>query len=292
MKTTITEALRKASRCLKRAGIAEPRAAAEVLLADLLDMTRIQLHLEAHRPLQAAQQEGYTARITRRQHGEPVQYITGRQEFWSLEFEVDPNVLIPRPESELLIEHGIHLVRQWMAMRPQATLYLLDVGTGSGNLAITLARELPESRVWGVDTAIGALRVAQRNARRHGVADRLTWLQGDLLTSFQSLSGGFALCVSNLPYVTTAEWHQLSREIRDHEPPEALLGGCDGLALIRRLIVAVPDVLAPGGAVFLEVGWQQAARVSDLVRQTGLFQRVGVHRDFAGIGRVVWAQVP
>jgi release factor glutamine methyltransferase len=290
MNTTIGEALQEAIRALQQAGITEPRAAAEVLLADLLALSRPQLSLEANRPLSAVQHDLYTERIRRRRQAEPVQYITGRQEFWSLEFEVDAHVLIPRPESELLVEHGVRLVRQRGRTQPQ--LYLLDVGTGSGNLAISLARELPQSQVWGIDNAIDALQVARRNAQRLGVADRLTWVCGDLLTQFQCNARRFTLCVSNLPYVTTAEWQRLPREIQAHEPPGALLGGCDGLELIRRLILASPEVLTPGGSLLLEVGWGQAATVVAIIRQTGTFQRLGVWQDFAGIERVVWAQMP
>jgi release factor glutamine methyltransferase len=292
MNTTIGEALRQARQGFERVGVSEPRAAAEVLLADLLAKTRAQLYLEAHHPLSPAQQALYAARIMRRQGGEPVQYITGRQEFWSLEFEVNPHVLIPRPESELLVEHGLRLVQQGCVTQSGSPLYLLDVGTGSGNLAISLAHALPESQVWGVDRAIGALQVAQCNARRLGVGDRLTWLQSDLLTSFRQSSRRFVLCVSNLPYVTTAEWQRLPREIRDHEPPGALLGGDDGLALIRRLIQMSPGVLAAGGSMLLEVGSGQAAMVTAIMQQTGWFAQVGVYLDLAGIERVVWAQVP
>jgi release factor glutamine methyltransferase len=224
--------------------------------------------------------------------GEPVQYITGRQEFWSLEFAVDSHVLIPRPESELLVEHGARLAQQWCVAHPQAQLALLDVGTGSGNLAISLAHTLPQAQVWAVDCAFGALQVARRNAQRLGVVERLHWICGDLLTTFQMRGWRFALCVANLPYVTAAEWSSLPREIKDHEPCGALCGGKDGLDLIRRLIMTGPDLLAAGGTLLLEVGWQQAAAVQGVIRQQGRFGATGVYHDFAGIERVVWAQMP
>src|SRR5262249_35119764 len=153
------------------------------------------------------------------------QYITGRQEFWSLEFAVDSHVLIPRPESELLVEHGVRVAQQWRGAHPQASLALVDVGTGSGNLAISLAHTVPQAQVWAVDCAFGALQVRRRNARHLGVVERLHWVCGDLLTAFQLRQGGFALCVANLPYVTAAEWSSLPREIKDHEPFGALWGG-------------------------------------------------------------------
>jgi release factor glutamine methyltransferase len=224
--------------------------------------------------------------------GEPVQYITGRQEFWSLEFAVDSHVLIPRPESELLVEHGARLAQQWHVTHPQAQLALLDIGTGSGNLAISLAHTLPQAQVWAVDCAFGALQVARRNAQRLGVAEQLHWVCGDLLTAFHMRAGCFALCVANLPYVTVAEWASLPREIKDHEPSGALWGGKDGLDFIRRLIATSADILAPGGALLLEVGWQQAAAVQQAIQQQGHFCATGVYQDLAGIERVVWAQVP
>lgn len=292
MSTTVGEALRCAIQRLTRAEISEPRAAAEVLLANLLSLPRWQLHLERDRILETSLYTCYVECLRRRQSGEPVQYITGRQEFWSLEFEVNANVLIPRPESELLVEHGMRLAQQWRMLQPQQALHLLDVGTGSGNLAVSLARELPQSLVCGIDRSFDALRVAQRNARRLGVAAQLRWICGDLLAPLHPHVQRFALCVSNLPYVTLDEWRQLPREIRSYEPSGALVGGHDGLDLIRRLIAVSPQVLAMGGSLLLEVGWQQAAKVLDIVRQSGFFHRMDVYHDLAGIERLVWAQMP
>jgi release factor glutamine methyltransferase len=292
MSTTIGEALRCAVRRLTQAEISEPRAAAEVLLADLLSLPRWQLHLEHDRMLDAPLLTCYGKRLARRQSGEPVQYITGRQEFWSLEFEVNADVLIPRPESELLVEQGVRLARQWHMLQAQQALRLLDVGTGSGNLAISLAHELPQSTVWGIDRSFAALRVAQHNAQRLGVSRQVRWVCGDLLAPLHARAPRFALCVSNLPYVTLDEWRRLPREIQAYEPTAALVGGDDGLALIRRLIAASPQVLAPGGSLLLEVGWQQATNVLEIMRQSRFFHRVGVYHDLAGIERVVWAQMP
>jgi release factor glutamine methyltransferase len=290
MSVTIGAALRQAIRCLQQADVSEPRASAEVLLADLLGLSRTRLYLESHRPLSRAHQCLYTQRLRRRRHGEPVQYITGHQEFWSREFEVNAQVLIPRPESELLVERGAELMRQWDTSgrgRPE----VLDIGTGSGNLAISLAHELPQASVWAVDRSVAALRVAQRNARRHEVADRLIWWCGDLGTAVRPQVRRFALCVSNLPYIRRAEWPGLPPNIRDYEPRQALVGGEDGLALIRRLIAAAPGMLAAGGSLLLEVGWGQAERVVEEMRRAETFRRIDVYRDLAGIERVVWGQV-
>jgi release factor glutamine methyltransferase len=291
MSQTIGAALRHAIRCLERHGVSEPRAAAEVLLSDLLGTTRPQLYLNAACPLSPDQQAAYMERLQRRLRGEPVQYITGKQEFWSLEFTVNPHVLIPRPESEILVEQGVRLAQEWCTAYPHARLALLDVGTGSGSLAISLAHTLPQAQVWAVDRAYAALQVARHNAQRLGVAERLHWVCSDLVTAFQGGRRWFALCVANLPYVTAAEWRSLPQEIKDYEPPGALCGGEDGLALIRRLVASSPEVLAPEGVLLLEVGWQQATAVQDMIRQQGHFRATGVYHDLAGIERVVWAQV-
>ena len=290
MSQTVRTVLQQAIRCLERGGVSEPQAAAEVLLADVLMVSRPHLYVEASCPLSSAQYTAFMAHLQRRLRGEPVQYITGRQEFWSLEFAVNPHVLIPRPESELLVEHGTRLAQHWCRAHPQAGLAVLDVGTGSGNVAISLAHTLPQAQVWAVDCAFAALQVARRNAQRLGMAERLHWVCSDLITAVQA--PGFALCVANLPYVTTAEWYALPREIKDYEPPGALCGGRDGLDLIRGLIATSPDVLAPGGTLLLEVGWQQAVAVQEVLQQQGHFCASGVYHDFAGVARVVWAQVP
>src|SRR5262245_26642684 len=279
MNQTRGAALRQAISCLVRHGVSEPRAAAEVLLSDLLGTTRARLYLDAACPLSTDQQAAYRGRLHRRLCGEPVQYITGKQEFWSLEFAVSPHVLIPRPESEVLVEQGTRLAQAWGALYPQAQLAILDVGTGSGNLAISLAHTLPQAQVWAVDCAFGALQVARRNAQRLGVAERLHWVCGDLLTAFQVRGWCFALCVANLPYVTAAEWSSLPREIKDYEPCGALCGDKDGLDLLRRLIATSPEVLAPGGTLLLEVGWQQAVAVQEVIRQQGHFCATGIYHD-------------
>lgn len=291
MSPTLGAVLRQATCALTQAGVAEPRADAEVLLADALATTRTRLYVEAASTLSVAQQEAYGARLQRRLHGEPVQYITGKQEFWSLDFTVTPQVLIPRPDSEGLVEQGARLAQSWQAAHPEALLCVLDVGTGSGNLALSLASMLPQAQVWALDQSLGALHVARHNARSLGLVARVHWVCSDLLTAFRVPQPVFAVCVANLPYVTTAEWQQLPPEIRQHEPRTALCGGSDGLACIRRLITQIPPLLAPGGTVLLEVGWQQAPAVLQLLQQPGQFVSAGVYYDLAGIARIVWGQV-
>ena len=292
MSLALRSVLQRAAQCLERHQVAEPLADAEVLLADILTLPRLNLYIDPHRPLSDAQHHAFLAHLCRRMQGEPAQYITGRQEFRSLTFEVNPHVLIPRPESELLVEHGGRWARQWAKRHGTAALWCLDVGTGSGNLGISLLHELPECSACAIDSSLAALKVARRNAGQLGVADRWYGLCGDLVGPLQSDPPRFAVCVANLPYVTAAEWRALPPHIKDHEPTAALLGGPDGLDVIRHLIATAPAILAPQGMLLLEVGWQQAGTVNALMQGTMRFAATGMHQDFAGIDRVVWGRVP
>lgn len=284
--------LQRAARCLERHQVPEPVADAEVLLAHVLTLPRPNLYIDAHRPISDAQNRAYLDCLRRRTRGEPVQYITGEQEFRSLAFGVNPHVLIPRPESELLVEHGVCWGRQWAERHGTMHLRCLDVGSGSGNLGISLLHELPECTVWAIDSSPTALQVAKGNARQLDVAERWYGCCGDLVEPLQSEPPAFAVCLANLPYVTDAEWQALPSHVRDYEPPAALRGGADGLAVIRRLIASAPAVLAPQGLLLLEVGWKQASAVEALLQQTARFAATGVHQDFAAIERVVWGRMP
>ena len=166
------------------------------------------------------------------------------------------------------------------------------MGSGSGNLGISLLHELPQYSACAIDASLAALKVAGHNARRLGVADRWHGLCGDLVEPLRSDAPRFAVCVANLPYVTDAEWHVLPPHVKDHEPATALLGGPDGLDVIRRLIATASTVMMPQGMLLLEVGWQQAGTVDELMRQTARFEATGTHRDFAGIDRLVWGRTP
>lgn len=282
--------LQRATRFLDGHRVPEPLADAEVLLAHVLVLPRLQIHFDAHEPISLLQQRAYQDCLRRRARGEPVQYITGSQEFHSLAFEVNPHVLIPRPESELLVDQGVRWARHWASQNRALDIRCLDVGTGSGNLGISLLRELPKASVCAIDSSPAALSVARRNARRLGVEDRWHGLCGDLVEPFRCESPCFAVCVANLPYVTDAEWQQLPEHIRDYEPEAALRGGTDGLDVVRRLILAAPQVLARQGTLLLEVGWRQAEAVERLMRQTARFGATGRYPDFAGVERVVWGR--
>lgn len=283
---TILRVLRWAQAYLRQKAINEPQAAAAVLLAHCLNCTRLDLYLRYDQPLSPAELDCYKRLLRRRLAHEPVQYITGHQEFWSLDFLVSPAVLIPRPETELIIE----AVLKYAADRPHesAGRRFLDVGTGSGALAVVLAKEFPSAQVVAIERSGAALAVARQNCRRHGVQDRVALIQGDLLGPLASVPA-FDVIVANPPYVPTPEWEELPAEIKDHEPRLALDGGPDGLAVIRLLLSEVHHLLRPGGVLALEVGQGQAEAVARLLGATQAYEPAAVIPDYQRIGRVLTA---
>jgi release factor glutamine methyltransferase len=272
---TVGDALAAAIARLAAAGVPEPRADAEVLLARALETTRAGLVVAARRPLPGPAARDFVALVARRVTREPLAYITGEREFWSLPLAVDRRVLVPRPETELVVETALRVA--------PAARRILDVGTGSGAIAAALARERPAARVWASDLAAEALAVARANLARH--APGVTLVRGDLLTAFRAAA--FDLVVANPPYVTDAELDGLAPEVRDHEPRVALAAGPDGLGALRRLVAESPRVVARGGWLVVEVGAGQAAAVRRLAETTGSCVRIEVVRDHAGIERVV-----
>jgi release factor glutamine methyltransferase len=259
------------------------RQDAETLLLHVLDKGKAWLMAHADETLAADQAAGYTGLLQRRLAGEPIQYITGQQEFYGLPFRVTGDVLIPRPETELLVENVI----EWVADLAQPRI--VDVGTGSGAIAVALAHHLPQAAMTAIDVSAPALAVAEENAARNKVMGRIRFLHGDLLTPV--IAESFDLVVSNPPYVAGADRDSLSVEVRDHEPAAALFAGDDGLAIYRRLIPAAFKVLAPGGLLALEFGYGQSEAITGLLAAAG-FQRVEVFPDLQGIPRVAFAWRP
>jgi release factor glutamine methyltransferase len=272
---TVGEALAGAVGRLEAAGVPEARADAEVLLAAVLGTTRAGLVAAARRPLAPAAGAALDALLARRAAREPLHYVVGEREFWSLPFAVDARVLVPRPETELLVETALRLA--------PAARRILDVGTGSGAVAAALARERPAARVWASDVSLDALAVARLNLARHAPAVGL--VAGDLLAPFGG--GRFDLVVSNPPYVADAELARLAPEVRAHEPRLALAAGEDGLAVLRALVAAAPRVLTPGGWLVMEMGAGQGSALRAAVEATGRWPRIEVVRDHAGIERVL-----
>ncbi|MGE0821278.1 MAG: peptide chain release factor N(5)-glutamine methyltransferase [Candidatus Binatia bacterium] len=286
---TIVNTLAEAADALSSSGIASPRLDAEVLLAHTLGLNRSGLYTRLHDPLPESQAARFQELIQRRRHREPLQYITGVQEFWSLEFKVTPDVLIPRPETELIVETALQLLSP--VPNPQSPIpSLLDIGTGSGCIAIALAKELPEAEIWATDISSAALAVAQENARRHRVAERLHFLQGDLFASFAEQGRHFTLMVSNPPYIAQSDLPRLQPEVCDWEPVLALDGGPEGLDYYTRLLHECPAYLAPHGYLVMEIGHGQHAPVLALVQQSRELTFCSSRDDYAGLERTVVVQ--
>ncbi len=260
-------------------GLESPRLDAEVLLAHSLQVERMGLYLDMDRPLDPAERGRYRELVLRRLDRAPVAYLVGQREFWSRAFAVDSRVLVPRPDTEILVERALKLIEQVRAPR------VLDVGTGSGIIAVTLAAERPDAEVLGVDISADALDVAAANARRHGADVR--FLAGDLLDALDAGEPPFHLVVANLPYIPQKDRAGLAPELAA-EPPGALFVEGDGLGIISRLVRAAPRWLAhPDGALALEVGQGQAEAVRALLVEAGISEGVSIHRDLAGVERVV-----
>lgn len=255
-----------------------PRLDAELLLGHVLGWSRARLLAARSEPLEAEHVAAFQGLIERRATGEPVAYLIGHREFYGLDLLVDRRVLTPRPETELLVEQALAVAA---AMAHRAPLRIADVGTGSGAIAIALAVHLPDAQIYATDLAPEALAVAAANAARHGVAERVTLLQGDLLTP---VTERLEIIVSNPPYTIL---DQIDANVRRHEPHLALDGGPDGLEIYRRLLAQAPRWLRLGGALVLEIGALQGPAVTALVQAALPTARVAVVRDLAGHDRVV-----
>jgi len=279
MNLTIEQALYQATRRLHSLS-STPRLDAELLLAHVLGWSRARVVAEREQRLTPEQQAMFDALIERRATREPVAYLIGQREFFGLTLFVDRRVLVPRPETELLVELTIKEAQRY-GNRP---LTIADIGVGSGAIAIALAKHLPQATIYGVDLSAAALEVAAINVNRYHLQERVILLQGDL---FDPLPGPVDLIVSNPPYTILAE---IDEGVYQHEPHLALDGGVDGLDCYRRLIPATPTYLKPGGAILLEIGAWQASSVIHLLRQALPEAEITVQRDLAGYDRVVRAR--
>jgi len=262
-------------------GLENPKLDAQVLLSHVLGLERVMLYAYFDRPVSEPERERFRELVKRRARGEPVAYLVGEREFWSLPFSVSPAVLIPRPDTERLVEIALELARAWTAPR------ILDVGTGSGCVAAALAKELPAARVTAVDVSEAALAVARANFEKNGLA--VEALNSDLVSALGDRR--FDLIVANLPYIPHRDLAGLAADVRDFEPRLALDGGADGLELVRRFIAAAPARLDPGGAIALEAGFDQLDRVAAALAEAG-YGAIEVHTDLGGHPRVASARAP
>ncbi len=291
---------------LERQGVENPRLEAEVLLAAARGCKRIELYVAFDEQPPEATRAAFRDLVRRRAAGTPVAYLVGHREFYSLDFEVTPDVLIPRPETELLVVALLDYVKKlgagdWglgigevseatpaRSPKPQAPVSVADVGTGSGILAVCAAKYVPRSRVTAIDISPAALVIARRNADRHGVAGRIDFVESDLFAALPSATR-FDAIVSNPPYVSTAEMASLPKDVRDYEPHVALEAGEQGTAVIEPLVEQAAERLLPGGKLMIEVSPMIADRVEQLLREQAGFRLDDTIRDLAGHPRAVRA---
>jgi release factor glutamine methyltransferase len=279
---TILRLMLRSADYLREKGVPSARLDAEHLLAHALGVGRLELYLQHERPLLSAELDRFRPLLRRRAGREPLQYILGRQAFRELDLEVGPAVLVPRPETEVLVDE----VLAWMRAEQRVDISALDVGTGSGAIALSLAREGPCRTVVATDVSEAAVRVAERNRARAGLDDavelRVGWY-------FEPVGADerFDVIVSNPPYVAETEAGSLEPEVREWEPPGALLAGPDGLAALRVVVGGAAAHLRPGGLLALEVGAGQAGAVARMLEEQGAYEDVSVRRDLAGKERIV-----
>ncbi|MBI3603848.1 MAG: peptide chain release factor N(5)-glutamine methyltransferase [Nitrospirae bacterium] len=275
--------LRTGEALLSDAGIQNARHEAVWIMEAACATTRLALQLDGQRAVRPEDRSRVMTLFARRAAREPLQYILGTQDFCGLEFAVGPEVLIPRPETERLVEA---FARQRLSTPAPI---VVDIGTGSGCIAVTLARLLPAAVLFATDRSAGALRIARQNAARHGVEGRVTFVPGDLFEPLRGfgLEGQVAGIVSNPPYIPDGDLAGLQPEVQSFEPRLALVGGADGLAIVRRLVAEAPEFLAPSGILMLEIGQDQAEDVVRIAAMQGAYGPATTIRDAAGIERVV-----
>ncbi len=279
---TLREVLRQAEAQIASRNIPDARIEAELLLMHSLSIQRAELYARLSEPLPSSEGSRFWGLVERRLGREPTAYIVGRCEFYGVDLQVDRRVLIPRPETELLVETALAFMERRFG-KEQPCL-IVDVGTGSGAIAVVLAIHLPQSRIYATDASRDAIEVARNNCRRHGVEERVEFLVGDLL---EPLPQAVDLIVANLPYVKDSDISQLAPEIRDFEPVAALAGGADGLDKVRLLLAGARSHLLPQGSVMLEIGLGQAEKAVSVARRHFPESKIDLLKDFASIDRVL-----
>jgi len=284
---TTAEAITYAFGKLAAAGISTARLDAEVILSHVLGKDRVWLITHDRDELDERLRELFAEAIARRALREPLQYITGKQEFWGLEFIVTPAVLIPRPETEFLVEAAAAIMR---GANRRTTI--VDLCTGSGCVAISLAKLPGDARIIATDTSAGALIVACKNAHHHGVSDRICFLEGDLYGPLEKrdLRKQVDIITANPPYIPSGDLATLQPEVKDYEPASALIAGPDGTEVHRRIIESAPGFLKASGALIMEMGMGQTDLLKQMVEATRLYDRIQILKDLAGIDRVIVAR--
>lgn len=281
--TTIKDALREAVRLLESAGEEHPRKTARILLSLATGLSDTKIVAYPEQVVESAPNERFAELLSRKIAGEPLQYITGRQEFYGLDFITTPDVLIPRPETEFLVERVLRA-----ASERTGTVTIVDAGTGSGCIAVAIARNLADARLIAIDISPAALAVARQNALINSVADRIEFLEGNLLEPLAGLSleNSVSIIASNPPYVPRSNPEMIQRQVRDFEPEVALYGGDDGMEFYRRLLDSSPPFLEPEGLIACEIGYLELEPIITLIDQKG-WKLLDVTDDLQGLPRVI-----
>lgn len=282
-KETILQVLRDMEDQFQNHGIRSSRLDAAVLIGHCCKRDRNEIYRDGDHVITNDERRALKSAMARRVRGEPVAYIVGTKEFWSLEFEVNKSVLIPRPETEILVEKVLDLFRcrGWIASK------ILEIGTGSGAISVALGTELEGVKIYATDISKNAIKVARRNALRHGVETHVFFVCCNLI---EPISGTFDIIVSNPPYISEEEYTSLSHEITKYEPREALVAGPAGTEFHRDIIRKGGSYLRKGGWLFMEIGYGQKGVTESMLRETQKYDYIGFRRDYAGIERVVMAQ--
>lgn len=287
---TIIELIKWTTDFLQKHNIETPRLESEILLSHALNTNRLQLYLDFEKPIPSSELVNFKELIKRRAKHEPLAYIIGKREFWSLDFKVTRDVLIPRPDTELLVEIAIKTIEEEREKRnnhgwiPQ----IVDLGTGCGNIAISLAKELKDCQIYACDQSEKALKIAKENAVNHSTEDIISFFEGDLLEPLEQLKVDFI--VSNPPYIQATDIPLLPIEVCNYEPHLSLNGGKDGLHYYRELFNKVPGYLTQEGYLIMEIGFGQKEAINDLLKNQLAFQKPHFIKDLAGIDRVVTAK--
>ncbi len=286
---TVRRLLEWTSGFFTRKNVDAPRLSAELLLAHVLNVPRIKLYTDYERVLAERDLAAFRALVQRAGEQEPIAYLTGKAYFFNLEFEVGPGVLIPRPDTETLVENVLQLARNTPGFEAPR---VLDLCTGSGCIAAAIAHRLKNASITAIDKSETAVAIAKRNVQRLGLNDRVAVEQGDLYEPLSRMIdfAPFNLVVSNPPYVPTSQMDGLDRNVRDYEPPEALDGGIDGLMLHRRILEGATDRLLSGGRIYLEIGWEQGCASREAASRHDELEDVRVLKDYAGHDRVLTAR--
>ncbi|MCP4268190.1 MAG: peptide chain release factor N(5)-glutamine methyltransferase [Candidatus Brocadiaceae bacterium] len=287
---TIRNTIQWAIADLKESGIDLPVITADTLLCYTLSCDRTRLYTNPDEPIDDDVILKYKSLINKRKKHIPLQYITRQVEFMSLDFVVNEHVLIPRPETEILVETVLDKAHNDQIQNKKTTI--MDIGTGSGNISISLAKNLTNAEIYASDISQDALTIAKTNAQKHNVLNCVHFIHGDLFSSFKGSveKGEIDFIVSNPPYVSKSEWHLLEPEVRDHEPWKALVGGEDGLHISRQIIKKAIDWLKPGGYIIIEIGETQARSIINLLENEGRYKETEIINDLQGKERIISAQ--